>query len=311
MRRHEFLGAATACALSPLARTSLADVAPTALVVSPSPGPDAAGLYYGMQQGWFQAAGLELSIVPASGAAAIPGVIGGAIQIAYANLFSLCAAHQKGFPITLIAPGVAYASATAFNQILVAADSPANTPKDLIGKTIAVTALADMATYGVQGWLLQAGVDPTSVHFVEMKAPSMQAALDAKRVDAITIYEPYLSAAKAAGARTLGKPYDSIALNFLSAAYFATVSYAAAHRDAISKFVAVINRGNQYFDTHYAELIPMISDFTKTPPEVLRKLSPPQIPPALTTAAIQPVIDAAARVHAIESSFPAKDLIFN
>jgi NitT/TauT family transport system substrate-binding protein len=146
MKRRTFLSSATACALSPFASTAIAQVAPTQLVISPSTGEDAAALYYAMQQGWFQQAGLELSVLPANGAAAMPAVIGGAVQIAYANVYSLVIAYKKGIPITLVAPGVSYVSATAFWQLLVAGDSPIHTPKDLQGKIIAVSELGDMAS---------------------------------------------------------------------------------------------------------------------------------------------------------------------
>ncbi len=309
MRRNAFLGAATACALSSFASPAAADVTTTPLIIGPPNGQDAAGLYYAMQKGWFQQAGLDITVTPASGATAIPGVLGGALQVAYANTFSLCIAHQKGFPITLIAPGVAYASATAFSQLLVGGDSPIHTKKDFVGKTIAVPSLGE-SSLAVQDWLNQGGVDATSVHFVEMKPSSMPASLAAKRIDAIVVYDPFLNAAEVLGARSVGKPYDQIAVSYLDAAWFTTIPYATAHRDAIAKFAAALNRGQQYYDTHYEELIPLISDFTKLPPDTLRKLMPELIPATLSPALIQPVIEAATRYRAISNSFPAKELIF-
>ena len=310
MRRTAFLGAATACTIAPFASAALADSAPIPLVVAPPTGMDATGLYYALQQGWFQQAGLQVTVTPASGAAAIPAVIGGAVQIAYANVFSLCEAHQKRVPITLIAPGVLYTTDHAFQKLLVAADSPARGPKDFVGKTIGVGALGDMASFSVQAWLAQAGVDPTQVHFVELRVPSMPDALEAKRVDGISLYEPYVSAAIARGARVVAKPFDSIALSFLEAAWFATAAYAGAHRDAIAKFTGALNRGAQYYDKHYQELVPLIADYTKLAPDVFRKLTPVYVPPTISPAAIQPVIDSAAKYHVIDSSFPAKEFIF-
>ena len=309
MRRHAFLSAATACVLTSVASPAPADVATTPLIIGPPTGQDAAGLYYAMQKGWFQQAGLDISVMPAAGATAIPGVLGGALQVAYANVFSLCIAHQKGIAITLIAPGVAYASATAFNQLLVAGDSPIHAKKDFVGKTVAVPSLGE-SSLAVQEWLRQGGVDGTSVHFVEMKPSAMPAALAAKRIDAIVVYDPYLNAAEVLGARSVGKPYDQIAVNYLDAAWFTTIPYATAHRDAIVKFAAALNRGQQYYDTHYDDLIPLISDFTKLAPDTLHKLMPELIPATLTPTLIQPVIEAAVRYGAITSSFPAKELIF-
>ena len=310
MRRRTFFGLAGAAAITSLASAARAQAPLTPFVVSPPAGQDGAGLYYALRQGWFQQAGLDVSVQPASGAAAIPGVLGGAVQVAYANVFSLCEAHVKGLPIVLVAPGVAYASATAFQQLVVAGDSPLRTQKDFPGKTVAVSALGDMASFTVQSWLVQGGVDPATVHFVELRVASMPTALDQKRVDAIAIYEPFLTAAESKGARSVGKPFDSIALSFLEAAWFTTLPYATANRPTILRFTAALNRAQQYYDSHFDELIPLISDFTEIPPDLLRKLNPELIPAALNPAAIQPVIDAAAKYHAINASFPAKDFIF-
>ena len=238
-------------------------------------------------------------------------MIGGSLQIAYANTFSLCQAHAKGIPITLIAPGVAYQSTNAFNELVVGPDSTVRSAKDLVGKTIAVSELGDMASFAIQVWLGQAGVDPAAVHFVELKPSSMLTALDAKRVDAIEIYEQYLSAAKDKGARVLAKTYDAIAPYFLEAAWFTIMPYATAHRSAILQFAAVLNRGAQYYDTHYDELVPMVSDFSKISASTLQRMTRGDVPTALTSAMIQPVIDAAAKYHAIANSFPAKDFIFS
>ena len=211
----------------------------------------------------------------------------------------------------MVAPGVSYASATAFWQLLVAGDSPVHTPKDLAGKIVAVSELGDMASFSVQDWLTQSGVDPTTVHFIELKPSAMPAALQAKRVDAIGVYDPYMTAAEAQGARSIAKPFDSIGLSFLEAAWFTTLPYATAHRDTIQKFASVYNRGAQYYNNHYKDLIPMISGFSKIDPDTLRKMPPMIIPPALNPAMIQPVIDAAAKYNAISGSFQAKELIFS
>lgn len=310
MKRSVFLAGAAAASFSPCA-VRAADVAPFPLVVAPPSGTDAGALYYAMQQGWFQQVGLQITAIPGNGAAAMPGVIGGSVQFAYANVYSLAEAHVKGIPIVLVAPGIAYVSATAFQQLLVNGDGPIRGQKDLVGKIVAVSSLGDMAAFTVQSWLNKGGVDPATVHFVELKVSAMPDALLQRRVDAIAVYDPFMSAALDRGARVIGKPFDSIALNFLEAAWFTTRDFASVHHDVVQKFASVIIRAAQYFDIHYNDLIPMISDFTKLSPDTLRKEAPEYVATSLNPAMIQPVIDAAARYHAIPSNFPAKDLIFS
>jgi hypothetical protein len=64
-------------------------------------------------------------------------------------------------------------------------------------------------------------------------------------------------------ARAIAKPYDSVALNFTIVAWVAYGPRVSAHRDAVMAFTSVLNRGSQYANAHYQELIPMISTFPK------------------------------------------------
>lgn len=285
----------------------------TPMIVAPLSGPDDVGLYYPAQQGWFRQAGLDVTIQPtANGPAAMAAMVGGSIHIAQGNVLSLCAAHAKGVPITLVAPGSIYdTNANPPNvQLLASSSSPVRSPKDLGGKSVAVPSLSDLLTISIRGLIDQAGGDSTTVHFVEMPPAEMVAALQAQRIDAAGIYEPFLSAALAQGARSVAKPYDSIAPMFQVVAWFAYRPWAEPHRAAVAAFTTVLGRGAAYGNAHYRELIPMISQFSHIPTDVLSKMQFAPTAPSLDPAMIQPVINAAAKYHAIPRSYPAKELIF-
>jgi hypothetical protein len=53
----------------------------------------------------------------------------------------------------------------------------------------------------------------------------------------------------------------------------------------------------------------MIAGYTHIPLETLRKMAFPPTPTTLSTAAIQPDIDAAVKYHPNPTTFPAKDLL--
>ena len=104
MKRTAFLGT-TAGALATLAATApaAADTPAVRLVGSLSSAMDAA-IYYPLQQGWFKAAGLDVTVEPiTAGPAAMAGVVGGSMQTADGNVLSLAVAHSKGIPVVLIA----------------------------------------------------------------------------------------------------------------------------------------------------------------------------------------------------------------
>lgn len=283
----------------------------TPIVVAPIASTDMASVYYAVQQGWFLQAGLDVTLQPApSGAAAMTAVVGGAVQIGYNNTLALSTAHAKGIPVVLLSPGAQYRTAIPHAVLIVAADSPLKTPKDLVGHTVAVAGLHDLLGISVVTWLTKNGVDPASVHFVEIPPATMQAALTAKRIDAAAIYEPFLSAATQSGAaRVFAKPYDAIGTSFLTGAWFALDSWAETHKDAAIKFAQILDRASTYVNSHYDDLVPLISGFTKLPPETLAHMVKLYTPPKLQPASIQPVIDTAAGAHEIATPFKASDFI--
>jgi NitT/TauT family transport system substrate-binding protein len=285
---------------------------PTPLVVAPLSGPTEAAMYYAIQQGWFKTAGLDLDVQPVpNGGSGMSAVVGGSVQFAFGNVISLAEAHLNGIPITIVAPGAPYDTNNASIELLVAGPAPIHNAKDLAGKTIGVPSLHDLIAVAVQGWLDANGADSNSVHFIEIKPSLMASSLLAGRVDAITIYDPFVSAAKEQGARLLGKPLDSIAPRFLVAAWFAYRPWTDGHRDIVAAFTATLNRGSAYVNAHQQEILPMIAGYTHIPLETLRKMAFPPNPTTLSTAMIQPVIDAAAKYRAIRATFPAKDLLFS
>ncbi|MGA2395146.1 MAG: ABC transporter substrate-binding protein [Candidatus Lustribacter sp.] len=309
MQRRSFLASAAALAAAGAPALVRAQ-STTPLVVAPLTGPTEASMYYAIQQGWFKTAGLDLDVQPlANGSSGMSAVVGGSVQFAFGNVISLAEAHLNGIPITIVAPGAPYDTNNASIELLVAGPAPIHSAKDLAGKTIAVPSLHDLITIAVQGWLDANGTDSNSVHFIEIKPSLMAASLIAGRVDAMTIYDPFVSAAKEQGARLLGKPLDSIAPHFLVAAWFAYQPWTDTHRDVVTAFANTINRGTAYVNAHQQEILPMIAGYTHIPLETLRKMAFPPTPTTLSTAMIQPVIDAAAKYHAIRAAFPAKDLL--
>lgn len=313
MRRDAFLGTAASglAALAALtARSRASDL--TAFVAGALSGPGDAAIYYPLQQGWFKAAGLDVMVQPISaGPAAMAGVVGGSMQTADGNVLSLAEAYSKGIPVVLIAPGGSWTSSLPPSEGLIAGPA-VQSVKDLVGGTIAVPGLQDLLTVSTKGFLDQNGIDPNGVHFIEMPPGSMPAALQAQRVTAIAVYEPFRTEALANGGHMIGKIYTSIAPSFLVTAFFAYRPWVDAHREAVTAFTSVYSRGAAYSNDHHDELQPLVSSFSHVPLEVLHREVYSPIPPnGLNAAMIQPVIDAAARYHMIPRSFPAKDFMFS
>src|SRR5579883_1664468 len=99
------------------------------------------------------------------------------------------------------------------------------------------------------------------------------AALQEHRIYAASVTEPFLDAAIATGKiHGLGSGYAAIANHFMFAGWFATSDWANKHVDAVKKFSATLIKAAQYTNTHRAETVAMMSEFTGIPAAVYEKM---------------------------------------
>ena len=171
---------------------------PVAVNVAETAGVPSAYLNYGVQQGFFEEEGLDVTVdVSAGGAAAVPGLMSGGLQLAGSNTVSALLAVEKGLPITMVAPGT-FGSETEgedFSAVLVAENSDIREPADLAGSTIAVNTLENIGDVTISAALEEHGVDPAGVEFVEIGFPDMIPALERGQIDAAWEIEPFVNVA--------------------------------------------------------------------------------------------------------------------
>lgn len=252
---------------------------PATLTVGTIPIADVAPLYLGIQKGFFKEQKLTIKPQLAQGGAAIvTSVLSGADQIGFSNTTSLIIASSKGLPVQIIAPGVTGASdrAHAWDALLVRKDSPITSLKQLEGKTVAVNNLNNVGPLTINTVLAADGVDYKKVKYVEVDFPDMPAALASKRVDAAWMVEPFVSAVKAAGGRTLANPFEQTVSKLTVAAYFTTKKFIADNEDVVKRFRTAVDKSNEYAQQHPDEVRKIVLTYTKIPPAAAQHMSLPQ-----------------------------------
>jgi hypothetical protein len=81
------------------------------------------------------------------------------------------------------------------------------------------------------------------------------------------------------------------------------------HKEAAIAFARVMDRASTYVNGHDDDLVPLIVQGTKLPPETLHNMVKMYSPPKLDAATIQPVVDVAAKAQEIPASFRAADMV--
>ena len=251
---------------------------PATLKVGVIPIADVAPLYLGIDKGFFKDEKLTIKPQLAEGGAAItPAVVSGDFQIGFSNNVSLLIAASKKLPVTIIAQGVLAGKTEkeAWADLMVTKDSPIKTPKDLEGKTIAVNTLKNICEVTIKASLEKDGVDVDKLKFSEVPFPDMNAALDAKRVDAACEVEPFVSQAKATGSRGLDPFYVRTAPDLSVATYFTSKQYEQKNKDAVDRFTRAMNKSLTYAQSHPKEVRAVLSDYTEIPAAAAQKITLP------------------------------------
>jgi NitT/TauT family transport system substrate-binding protein len=236
-----------ACALLIVALAVAAPVtadAPIALRIATNPIDSGAEVFYADDLGFFSKAGLSVQIQPGSNGAAIAAAVASdAIDIGYADIGALAKAHTRGIDFSIIAPAALWDASTPVNALMVAKTSPIRSAKDLNGKTIAVPGLGTSAAFAVNAWLDANGADVSTVKFIELPYGAMPAALEAGRVDAAHVAEPFVSVARE-HARVLASADDALGTYYLRTVWFAIL---VTHTKIDPSVVAAMAR------VHYGE----------------------------------------------------------
>ncbi|HEV8020423.1 MAG TPA: ABC transporter substrate-binding protein [Candidatus Lustribacter sp.] len=266
--------------------------------------------YYALDQGFFRDAGIDAQVdAIASGAAVLAGVASGALDIGFSNLISIAVAYKHNVPVTLLAPASLYLAAVPTSVLMVPANSPAKTARDLNGKTFGANGLKTITQYSAQVWMDKNGGDSSTVKFVEMSFPQIIEALGANRIDAAIVADPFIAQAEP-GARVFANAYDAIAPRFIIGCFFTTTSWAAAHADLAKRFAQAIARTAQWANTHQPQSALILAKYGKMDPSAAAKMKRVQYAPRFVISEMQPEIDLAAKYGGLTATFPADELVY-
>lgn len=193
--------------------------------------------YYAAEMGFFKERGLDVTVQTLrNGAAIAAAVAGGDLQIGCSTVLQLAQAHARGIPYVIIVPGGVHDGRFVHTaSIVVAADSPIASAKDLTGKVVAVSTLAGLDQLATDALIDAAGGDSTATKYVEIPPSAMVEALVQGRVAGASIEDPELSAA-GTRIRRIGDGLDAIAKVFVTTAWFSTADWLAKNKPVARRF---------------------------------------------------------------------------
>ncbi|MCC3270200.1 ABC transporter substrate-binding protein [Arthrobacter gengyunqii] len=254
---------------------------------------DVAPIYLGVDQGFFEDEGLELTLTQAQGGAAIvPAVTSGQMEFGFSNVTSMVVGRSKGLPLKMIAPG---GSSTGdvdadFASVMTLPDSGIAEIADLAGKKVGVNTLNNISDSTVSEAVKQAGGDYESIQFVEMAFPDMVAQLDNGTVDAIAAVEPFVTIAEASGAVPVFSNYAEPIDDLTVAVYFSSDTFVQENPETVEKFARAMAASHEYAEQNPDRVREILPTYTTLKPEVIEQLTLPRYPGEVNSASVEEVL---------------------
>lgn len=247
----------------------------TQLSVGIVPVVDHASVFVAQAEGFFEEEGLTVETQPVQGgAAAVPALVSGDLQAAFATYPSFLLAQSQGIGVTIVAKGVRATEETG--GVYVSADSPLQDPADLEGRTIAVNTLNNTGDVTIKAVLEEQGVDPDSVQFIELPFPDMAGALEQGRVDAVWLVEPFRSGVAASGGRRVLESFGGVAEGIPVSGLAMSTRFVEQNPQTAAAFARAIERANAFIAEDPDQARAAVTTYSQTTAEQAAGLELPQ-----------------------------------
>jgi NitT/TauT family transport system substrate-binding protein len=284
----------------------------TKLAVQETAGVPSAFVAFGIEKGIFEKHQLQIDLQPTQGGAAtIPALVSGDIQVGGSNVVSLLLASSKDLPIRAIAGGTnARASGEEdFGALLAAKGKGISKPEDLDGKTVAVNTLNNIAEVVVKAALEKKGVDPDSLELSEVPFPEMEPALAKGSVDAAFSIEPFVTQSVEKGDKVLGYSYVDTESDMQVGAYAVTNQFAESDPEAVEAFQAAVKETADYVGGHEDEFRTFLSENADMPPALAEKIVLPKWTGEVNADSVANTAELMRRYGVVESEIDTAKLL--
>lgn len=277
---------------------------------------DVASVHLAIQEGYFQQEGLDVKLINIQGAgAAIPNLVSDKadFDIVFGNYLSFFNSQAKGVAqnvegLKFVADG--YVAKPNTWMVLAGPNSTAKKISDLPGKKIAVTTKQSLAEVSIRSVLKVNDVDANQVTFVEMPYTDMGAALEANRVDAALLAEPFITqAAKNYGAVQLFDAASGPTAELPIAGYGTTGKFARENPKTIAAFQRAFAKGQEAAGSDRSKVEKLLPGYAKIDPQTAALVNLGGFPTRLEASRLQRIPDLMLEFGMLQQRLDANTMI--
>jgi NitT/TauT family transport system substrate-binding protein len=255
------------------------------ITVGTLPIDDVAPIHLAIEEGYFADEGLTVEVeVTQGGAAAIPALISGDLDIAYGAWPSFLRANAEGLALRAVADGTR--ARPGFTELLAMPGSGLEgDPAGLAGRRIAVNTLGNIGELAVRAALVRSGLPADAAELIEIPFPEMTVALERGDVDVIWASEPAATLARdALGAVLVTDSYVEEMEAFPVAGYQATADFVAANPRTVAAFTRALERAVRRLTEDPGLAATLAPSFTNLEPDLAERVAMPEFRARLDVA---------------------------
>src|SRR5689334_14103844 len=273
---------------------------------------DCASAMLAIDEGVFKKHGIEAEMVLIGINSNIPAaILSNSIQVGGPTSTVFLQAADGGLDLVAIG-GATVMSPVTNNNIaaFVKNGITINSPKDFIGKKVGAPGLGAFLHVLFVKWLIEKGVDPKQVNFVEVTFPTMMDIMKSGSVDAVLTGEPFVTRMTNAGLGSVGARYAA-ELNRTEPIIFYAASreWAEKNPEVVKKFRAAIAETAPVVNDDREKASVSISKFTKQPIELVKATPPNRSEPVLKPEQLAWWIDIMSSQKMLQSKLDLNKLI--
>jgi NitT/TauT family transport system substrate-binding protein len=270
-------------------------------------------LYAAEKLGHFKEQGLKVTFTQMGGGAELlPAVSAGKIDIALSIPSPAIQAREKGFDFKMVMQNEVAAKQGRDSQALfVRADGGIADVKGLKEKRIAVNNIGNQTWLSVVEVLSKNGIDKKDVHFIELPYPNMEDSLLNKQVDAVFNVEPFTTKMDSSGKFKIVSyvATESLPMQPLGA-FWASEKWYKNNEKTAEKFVAAMQKTNEYLAQHPDEAKKLIAEYTGIDIAVIEKMSPIIWDSKVDKATVQGLLDLMQKHAILKDKMNADSVLF-
>lgn len=275
---------------------------------------DCASAMVAVDEGIFRKHGLNVEMTPIAINSNIPAaILSNSIQVGGPTSTVFLQAVDGGLDLVAIA-GASVMNPTSNTAIaaFVRKGITIKDPKDFVGKKVGAPGLNAFLHVLFVKWLVEKGVDPRSVNFVEVTFPTMADIIKSGGVDAVLTAEPFVTRMSNAGLGSVGARYGAELGRTDPIIFYAAsrdwaeknVATVKKFREAVAEAAAIVNGDREKASASIAK-------FTKQPLELVKATPPNQSEPNLKPQNLSWWIEVMSSQKMLQSKLDTAKLVLN